>query len=329
MQAHTALIGGDQRGLPVDDAAHVAGQVVAQGFGITDQARRATAQVTHPWRAQFDFGESGGQLAGGLIEQFAVRRHAHGQALDRTGTEAASAFGDRRHGGITASDHQLRLGIDIGQVHRAIGFNQQTLDAVQVETKDGGHAIAAGVGALHQLAAQGDQAHGIGEVQRTGHHGGGIGADGQAGDVVGAVPAFDQQTCGSHAGDQQAELHGAGALQGFGRIQQAHVFVQRRTGLLQASLHQRRIRQCLEHAGLLRALAGEGPQRAHAATRCRCQGSLTSSGPFWVFSNTLGVSPAHSRSATAPCGVSSCRSMRPGAASSLAHSARALSRDNG
>ena len=80
--------------------------------------------------------------------------------------------------------------IDIGQIHRPLGIDQQALDAALVEAEDGGHAVAIGIGALHQLATQGDQAHRVGEVQRTGHHGSGIGADGQAGHIIRTVPAL-------------------------------------------------------------------------------------------------------------------------------------------
>ncbi|MNR47777.1 hypothetical protein D3C85_1669250 [compost metagenome] len=71
----------------------------------------------------------------------------------------------------------------------------------------------------------------------------------------------------------------------------------------------------MEHARLLRALAGEHQQTAHAACSCGFQGLVTKQASLAFFSRTRFEGPAHSRRATAPFGVCSCISTKHSAAS--------------
>ncbi len=65
-----------------------------------------------------------------------------------------------------------------------MNLSDHRLDLRLIQANDRRHAVAFGIGALHQFAAQRHQTHGIVERQRTGNHRGRIGTDGQSGHVI-------------------------------------------------------------------------------------------------------------------------------------------------
>src|SRR5690606_18972881 len=62
MQAHPALVGGAQGPVPVDDAAHIEGKVIAQSLRVGDGPCGGTAEITQARRTQLDLGERLRQL---------------------------------------------------------------------------------------------------------------------------------------------------------------------------------------------------------------------------------------------------------------------------
>ncbi|MNG08843.1 hypothetical protein D3C84_922290 [compost metagenome] len=103
---------------PVDQTAHIVGQVIAQLLGLGQAPGAAATEVAQHRRLQCDFGKRLGQLPGRLFKQGAMGRHADSQTLDLHRHALAGQLGHRTHRGITAGYHHLLVGIDIGQVHR-------------------------------------------------------------------------------------------------------------------------------------------------------------------------------------------------------------------
>ncbi len=142
----------------------------------------------------------------------------------------------------------------------------QAFDGGLVQPDQRGHAVALWISALHQFATQRDQPQRIGEIQRACDHRRRISTDGQTCNHVGDVVIGHQHPRTRDAGDQQTELNSASRLQGGGGVQRQDVHVQRRARFCQALRNQRVLRQTVEHARLLRTLAGKCPEGAHAAT---------------------------------------------------------------
>ncbi len=169
----------------------------------------------------------------------------------------------------TAGDHHLVVGVDIGEKYRclrAVYLPDQRFYLCLVQADERGHAVTLRPGALHQLATQRDQAHGVVKGQRPRNHRCRISTDGQPGQVVRHTITRLQHACACDARDQQAKLNGTRGLQRPGGVQRQHVFAQRIGGFLQAVAHHGLVRQLMQHAGLLRTLAGKHPQAAHAHT---------------------------------------------------------------
>ncbi len=135
-----------------------------------------------------------------------------------------------------------------------------------IQTDERGHAVTLRPGALHQLATQRDQAHSVVKSQRPRDHRCRISADGQPCQVVRHTITCLQHARTCDASDQQAKLNATGGLQCLRGVQRKHVFAQRIGGFLQTVAHHGIVRQLMQHAGLLRALAGKHPQAAHAYT---------------------------------------------------------------
>ncbi|MNQ89842.1 hypothetical protein D3C85_1051610 [compost metagenome] len=176
------------RAAPIDDAAHVEGQVVTQGFRLDQRTRATAAQVTDLRRLQRHFGEGFGQSLRGSLKQWAMGRHAHCQTLGQAGPATFRQLGHRFHRRVATGNHHLVIGVDIGQINRhffAVHLGQQSFHRGQVQTDDRGHAVALWISLLHQLTAQADQMQRIAETQGTGHHRCRVSADRQAGHVVG------------------------------------------------------------------------------------------------------------------------------------------------
>jgi hypothetical protein len=125
----------------------------------------------------------------------------------------ASLGSHRVERGITPGDDDLPGRIDVGNIDGQIGGPSSLHDAFHldfVEALDGGEAIAAREGRLHQFATQTDERQGISEGQRAASNRRTKGADRHASDGRRLDLFGHQGTCRGNTGNQQRGLDGGG-----------------------------------------------------------------------------------------------------------------------
>jgi hypothetical protein len=193
-------------------------EVLAYGFGVIQGATAAIAHIGHRWRLQRELGHGLRQAIRHRLQQRAMRRDADRQTLGTMRAVLPSLGGHRLERRISAGDDDLLGRIDVRNVDGTGGGPDPLHDAFHVdfvEALDGGEAIAAREGRLHQLAPQMDERQGIGKGQRSTGDRRAKGADRHAGDGCGA-DVFGRQGAGcGHAGDQQRGLDRDGRVQRF------------------------------------------------------------------------------------------------------------------
>ena len=210
-----------------------------------------------------NFAEVQTQLPGSSAHQLAMRGNADGQRDGTLRTCCFCRFYRGFHRGSFACDDDLPGRVEVGGTDFA-GCAVANADDVFIgQAENGSHRTRTGSnGFLHNFAAHVDELDGFGKAHRPCRTEGGVFAKRVAGHKGGVDAAFiTQDIRAGDTGGKQRGLGDGGLVELTTRFVLANlpqVEFENVGGFLKATLHDGvSRRQFLEHAGALRALAGE------------------------------------------------------------------------
>ncbi len=111
-----------------------------------------------------------------------MRRHADRQSFGFVRPFRQRTLGDLRHAVIGTGDHNLRFGVQVGDI--GAGTFDKLFHLRQGQAHNRRQAIAVRIGLLHQVATQRDQPKRVGEVQRARNNRRRVCANGQPADDI-------------------------------------------------------------------------------------------------------------------------------------------------
>jgi len=122
-QPRFTLVSGNHRLLPAHRPGHVHGQVISYFLRLPEHAPGTAAQISAAGARERDPAEGRDQFLRRFSQQFAVRRDAYRQTAGFIGPFRQRAHRHFRHAVIGTGDHNLRLGIQVGNIG-ASAFHQ-------------------------------------------------------------------------------------------------------------------------------------------------------------------------------------------------------------